>query len=104
MRAYAANTNQGLVRNYNEDRVSIILNIVKPEHRKHETWPTCSFFGVYDGHGGSACAEFLRDNLHHFVIKEESFPWDPQEAIRQGFEKAEARFLEMCQATDENTG
>lgn len=38
------------------------------------------------------------------MIKEESFPWDPQEAIRQGFEKAEARFLEMCQATDENTG
>lgn len=33
VRAYAANTNQGLVRGYNEDRVSIILNIVKPEHR-----------------------------------------------------------------------
>lgn len=104
VRAYAANTNQGLVRNYNEDRVSIILNIVKPEHRKHETWPTCSFFGVYDGHGGSACAEFLRDNLHHFVIKEESFPWEPEEAIRRGFEKAEARFLDMCQAKDETTG
>ena len=78
VRAYAANTNQGLVRNYNEDRVSIILNIVKPEHRKHEEWPTCSFFGVYDGHGGSACAEFLRDNLHHFVIKEDKFPSDPE--------------------------
>ena len=64
VRAYAANTNQGLVRNYNEDRVSIILNIVKPPHREHEQWPKCSFFGVYDGHGGSACAEFLRDNLH----------------------------------------
>jgi len=33
VRAYAANTNQGLVRAYNEDSVSIILNIVKPEHR-----------------------------------------------------------------------
>lgn len=74
VRAYAANTNQGLVRNYNEDRVSIILNIVKPEHRQAEIWPKCSFFGVYDGHGGSACAEFLRDNLHQYVIKEESFP------------------------------
>ena len=104
VRAYAANTNQGLVRNYNEDRVSIILNIVKPEHRKHETWPTCSFFGVYDGHGGSACAEFLRDNLHHYVIKEESFPWDPEEAIRRGFEKAESRFLDICQAKDEKSG
>jgi protein phosphatase 2C family protein 2/3 len=64
VRAYAANTNQGLVRSYNEDRVSIILNIVKPASRQQETWPKCSFFGVYDGHGGSTCAEFLRDNLH----------------------------------------
>jgi protein phosphatase 2C family protein 2/3 len=93
VRAYAANTNQGLIRNYNEDRVSIILNIVKPEHRQSENWPKCSFFGVYDGHGGSACAEFLRDNLHHYVIKEDLFPWDPVAAIREGFKKAEARFL-----------
>jgi protein phosphatase 2C family protein 2/3 len=89
VRAYAANTNQGLVRNYNEDRVSIILNIVKPESRQHETWPKCSFFGVYDGHGGSACAEFLRDNLHQFVIREDSFPCDPIVSIKEGFKKAE---------------
>lgn len=62
--AYAANTNKGLVRNYNEDRVSIILNILKPSVRKNEEWPKCSFFGVFDGHGGAACADFLRDNLH----------------------------------------
>ena len=37
--AYAANTHQGIVRNYNEDRVSIILNIVKPPSRKDEIWP-----------------------------------------------------------------
>ena len=59
--SYSANTHQGIVRNYNEDRVSIILNITKPAHRKEENWPKCSFFGVYDGHGGHACAEFLRD-------------------------------------------
>ena len=29
IRAYAANTYKGLVRDYNEDRVSIILNIAK---------------------------------------------------------------------------
>lgn len=102
VRAYAANTNQGLVRNYNEDRVSIILNIVKPEHRQHEDWPKCSFFGVYDGHGGHACAEFLRDNLHHFVIKEESFPWNPKEAILKGFQKAEDHFMDMCLGKDEH--
>ena len=30
VKGYAASTNQGLVRKYNEDRVSIILNIMKP--------------------------------------------------------------------------
>jgi protein phosphatase 2C family protein 2/3 len=29
--SYAANTHQGMVRNYNEDRVSIILNIIQPK-------------------------------------------------------------------------
>ena len=64
VRAYAANTNKGIIRNYNEDRVSIILNILKPHSRQGEEWPKCSFFGVFDGHGGAACADFLRDNLH----------------------------------------
>lgn len=64
--AYGANTNQGIVRNYNEDRVAIILNIMKPKSKEHSVsyWPKCSFFGIYDGHGGSQCAEFLRDYLH----------------------------------------
>jgi len=33
VKGYAANTNKGLIRNYNEDRVSIILNIMKPVNR-----------------------------------------------------------------------
>lgn len=37
---YAANTNQGIIRTYNEDRVSIILNIVKPKGKEHiAKWP-----------------------------------------------------------------
>ena len=32
--AYGANTNQGIVRNYNEDRVAIILNIMKPKSKQ----------------------------------------------------------------------
>jgi protein phosphatase PTC2/3 len=102
VRAYSAITNQGLVRNYNEDRVSIILNITKPAHRKDENWPKCSFFGVYDGHGGHTCAEFLRDQLHHFVIKQDTFPQDPKDAIIKGFKAAEETFLQMCQGRDEN--
>mmetsp|Transcript_6807 Transcript_6807/g.12299 ORF Transcript_6807/g.12299 Transcript_6807/m.12299 type:complete len:260 (-) Transcript_6807:1138-1917(-) len=102
VKAYAANTNQGLIRSYNEDRVAIILNIVKPAHRTEESWPKCSFFGVYDGHGGSGCADFLRDNLHHFVIKEETFPWNPKEALRRGFASAERAFTESVSSIDHN--
>jgi protein phosphatase 2C family protein 2/3 len=62
---YGANTNQGIARNYNEDRVAIILNIMKPKSKtSNAVWPKCSFFGIYDGHGGPTCADFLRDYLH----------------------------------------
>ncbi|CAD8095732.1 unnamed protein product [Paramecium primaurelia] len=97
IKAYAANTNQGIVRDYNEDRVSIILNIIKPQSRNTEQWPKCSFFGVYDGHGGALCADYLRDNLHQFVVKEPDFPWNPVGAITKGFEAAEKSFLQIAQ-------
>jgi hypothetical protein len=119
VKAYAANTHQGLIRKYNEDRVSIILNIMRPTSaRSNEEWPACSFFAVYDGHGGTTCADFLRDNLHqyvteflvsrvnffaHFVfhfqvIKDSNFPWNPQEALRRGCIAAEKHFLEIAQS------
>lgn len=88
------------MRDYNEDRVSIILNILKPKSRENEDWPRCSFFGVYDGHGGSGCADFLRDSLHQFVIKEPTFPWNPKEAIREGFKKAEQKFMDANYTED----
>jgi len=40
IRAYGANTNQGIIRDYNEDRVSIILNIMQPDNKSHiKNWP-----------------------------------------------------------------
>lgn len=74
---------------------------MKPASRASENWPKCSFFGVYDGHGGSQCADFLRDNLHQHVIKEKKFPWDPKEALLAGFQSAEKEFLELCQSNPE---
>tara|TARA_B110000503_G_C6976069_1_gene341215 strand:+ start:270 stop:377 length:108 start_codon:yes stop_codon:yes gene_type:complete len=35
---------------------------MKPECKNNESyWPECSFFAIYDGHGGHKCADFLRD-------------------------------------------
>jgi protein phosphatase 2C family protein 2/3 len=94
--SYSANTHQGIVRNYNEDRVSIILNIIRPKFKQVDEWPRCSFFAVYDGHGGSACADFLRDQLHQLIVRDENFPGDPKLAIERGLLEAEAMFLEWA--------
>lgn len=96
MLAYGANTHNGIVRNYNEDRISIVLDLKKPG-----LLPTSSkqpqfqiqFFAIFDGHGGHGCAEFLRDNLHNFIACQEAFPTDLQTALVQGCRQAESEFM-----------
>lgn len=68
IKSYAVNTHRGIIRTYNEDRVSIILNILKPNTYIGDYWPKCAFFGVFDGHGGAGCADYLKDYLHQFVF------------------------------------
>ena len=36
-------------------------------------WKKAAYFGVFDGHGGVDCADFLRDNLHVFVSREKTY-------------------------------
>lgn len=49
-----------------------------------DTW-TYSYYGVFDGHGGSAASEFVKDNLHRHIFAASSFPEDIDAAITQGF-------------------
>lgn len=67
--------------------------MIRPKSFIGQVWPKCSFFAIYDGHGGNICADFLRDNLHDYIIKDPSFPRNPKEAIEKGFEKAEKEFI-----------
>ena len=97
IKAYSANTNQGIIRNYNEDRVSIILNIVRPKGKEYiKQWPKCSFFAVYDGHGGNACADYLKDNLHQFIVRSKFFPQDPAQAMIDGCANCENHFINLA--------
>ena len=92
--SYSANTNQGIVRNYNEDRVSIIINMNRPNNYKSSLpWPKISYFAIFDGHAGNKCAEFLRENLLKLICSNIYFPENIPEAIRFGFEKADEQFL-----------
>ena len=93
IQAYGANTYQGLVRNYNEDRVSIIINMARPKTYTKKYWPKTSFFGIYDGHGGSQCSEYLRDSLHKLILNDPNYPENVEMAIKNGFKNAEENFL-----------
>ena len=58
----------------NEDRATAVLDLLgkfapKGKEYKGDDDKMVSFFGVYDGHGGSSCSEWLCKNLHVEVAK-----------------------------------
>ena len=86
VKGYAVNTHNGISRDYNEDRVSITLNIKKNGLKSQ-------FFAVYDGHGGSSCCDYLKDGLHEVVINHKDFPFDPKKALHESILSCEHAFL-----------
>ena len=105
MVAYGANTHNGLIRNYNEDRISIVLDLKKPGVQPanysaiHPASMKIQFFAIFDGHGGQGCAEFLRDNLHNIIASQMSFPLDLPDAMLQGCREAEREFMKRNMST-----
>jgi protein phosphatase 2C family protein 2/3 len=76
------------IRKTNEDKINITLNNrIKKSRIKNDT--AIHYFGVFDGHGGSKCAEFLRDNLHKIIFENPEFLQNPNKAIVDGFKSAE---------------
>ena len=68
---------------------------MKPVSRSNENWPKISFFGIYDGHAGDKCCEFLKDNLHQYIFRQASFPKNPILAIHAGIAEAEKKFIQQ---------
>lgn len=69
--SFAVTTHRGTVRNYNEDRVSILLNVQQnlQNGTKVEQGENFSMFSIFDGHGGYGCCNFLKDNLHNRLLE-----------------------------------
>ena len=92
--SYAANTNQGIDRNYNDDRVKIMINMNRPSNYfKKSPWPLISFFGIFDGHNGDHCADFLRQNLLKFIYSNPNFPRNIEKSIKEAFIQADEEYL-----------
>ena len=94
---YAFNSYNGKVRNYNEDRTKTIVNYPKKIIVKGKTIsPRISYFGIFDGHGGQGCSEFLTNYLDYFLFNSKYFPASPIQAIKEAFRNAEKAFMERA--------
>lgn len=85
----------------NEDRLSVALDLLEPHvgagtQRSEEGVPVVSYFGVYDGHGGSDCAEILKLKLHTICARE-IFSNRKESAMKENMVNAyEAAEVELC--------
>uniref|UniRef100_A0A0D3GHC1 protein-serine/threonine phosphatase n=1 Tax=Oryza barthii TaxID=65489 RepID=A0A0D3GHC1_9ORYZ len=69
-----------------EDRFSIKMTTINEQ--------TVSLFGVFDGHGGSLAAEYLKEHLFENLVNHPELLRDTKLAISQTFLKTDADFLE----------
>lgn len=69
-----------------------------PSEDRHSEFyhPYASFFGVYDGHGGTAAAQFCQDHLIHYCRYMMSQNQNVTEALKTAFQKADNDFLTGC--------
>ena len=49
--------------------------------------------GLFDGHGGEGCINFLRDNLDYYLLNSKLFPVYPIPAAKEAFINAEKGFM-----------
>lgn len=93
IQSFGVNSFKGYHKKFNEDRVSAIINITNPKNSKKK-WPNhLSYFGLFDGHGGNKCCNFLVDNFHHFLINSQFFPTEIDKALCDAFLTSEEIFL-----------
>ena len=57
---YAANSHPGVYNLVNEDRICIVTNLNKSNHKHKQI----SFFSIYDGSNGLLKTDYFRDHFH----------------------------------------
>ena len=93
IKVYGVNSYRGLVKKYNEDTVSIVLNISKPKKYKGY-WPqNVSTFCLFDGHSGNCCSNFLKEHFNAYFVRSSYFPENIENAIYDTFARLENDFI-----------
>lgn len=80
----------------NEDAEVIIQNLFVAPH-------PVSYYAVFDGHGGSECSSFLKDNLHKYLQKHYKNGFS-DEGIASAFEECDQDFYKTEPEKARNAG
>ncbi|XP_027361921.1 probable protein phosphatase 2C 76 isoform X2 [Abrus precatorius] len=63
-----------------------------------------SLFGIFDGHGGSRAAEYLKEHLFDNLLKHPKFLKDTKSAISETYQQTDADFLDYEKDTFRDDG
>jgi protein phosphatase PTC2/3 len=87
---FAVVTDVGISRETNEDKVCIIQRFSREDDQS--SCNPCGFFSLYDGHGGSGCANYLRDNLYTQLASNQFFKTNKMRALQESVIRIEEKF------------
>lgn len=51
---------------------------------------------MFDGHGGKAAAQFVRDQLPRVIVEDADFPLELEKVVTRSFVKTDAAFANSC--------
>jgi serine/threonine protein phosphatase PrpC len=102
IKSYAYNTYHGLIKEVNEDKYLIVPHIKKPTNANVRTWPKMSLFGIFDGHGGEGCANYLKDNFLTCLLEDKNFPVDIKMSLQGTLERLETDFHKKFNSDEKN--
>ncbi|XP_076881771.1 putative protein phosphatase 2C 27 isoform X2 [Bidens hawaiensis] len=79
---------------YMEDEHLCIDNLLEHFDRTEGLPSLAAFYGVFDGHGGTDAALYVRKNILKFIVEDPQFPGCLKKAIRNAYIKADHAFAE----------
>ncbi|CAH9115825.1 unnamed protein product [Cuscuta epithymum] len=79
---------------YMEDEHIRIDNLLEYLGESSSVTSLGAFYGVFDGHGGTDAALFVRNNILKFILEDSFFPICLEKAIKNAFLKADYAFVD----------
>ncbi|XP_061372786.1 probable protein phosphatase 2C 27 isoform X2 [Gastrolobium bilobum] len=79
---------------YMEDEHICIDNLIQHMGSESNIPLPGAFYGVFDGHGGTDAASFIRNNILRFIVEDSHFPTCVGKAITSAFLRADYAFAD----------